>query len=86
MDPNIDKPPEAPEVRSSMASESDPVQGKSQLKSGRSQVMLEEIQFLTELREAVARRAGPWDPGDKLDMPGEQDPGTLLSSASWISA
>ena len=22
----------------------------------------------------------------KLDMPGEQDPGTLLSSASWISA
>ena len=34
MDPNIDKPPEAPEVRSSMVSESDPVQGKSQLKSG----------------------------------------------------
>ena len=70
MDPNIDKPPEAPEVRSSMASKSDPIQGKSQLKSGRSQAMLEEMQLLTELREAVA---------SKLDMPGEQDPGTPVA-------
>ena len=79
MDPNIDKPPEAPEVRSSLASKSDPVQGKSQLKSGRSQAMLEEMQLLTELREVAARRAGPRDPGDKLDMPGEQDPGTPVA-------
>ena len=79
MDPNIDKSPEAFQVRSSMASESDPVQGKSQLKSGGSQAMLEEMQLLMELREVVARRAGPWDLGDKLDMLGEQDSGTTVA-------